>query len=57
MQNTPENGSGAWIALCTYPTHSDTDIEAPLKRRSIPTKLYGSISQKTVIFILFAMKT
>jgi hypothetical protein len=24
--NRPENGRGAWVALCTHPTHSDTDV-------------------------------
>jgi len=23
--NRPENGRGAWVALCAHPTHADTE--------------------------------
>jgi hypothetical protein len=27
----PENGRGAWVALCAHPTHTDTDSDTSLR--------------------------
>jgi hypothetical protein len=39
--NRSENGCGAWVALCSYPSHTNTDIYPPPKKKEKNISLLG----------------
>jgi hypothetical protein len=48
--NGTENGRGAWVALCTYPNHTDTDMLGNVSGK-FTTKFSPTLSSGTTFHI------